>query len=106
MLYDFLHGNDRSCLDAVILADLIQGALLPGPSLAAVHGDHQSQDLRACALADDRKRLADRGSRRSDIFYDNHPVSVIDRASQQDPLVAVVLDLFTVRAVADIPAVF
>ena len=81
MLHHFLHGHDGRGLEAVLFMDLCKSRFFSLSSFAAVHRNHQSQNVHIPLGLDDRKSLLDGGSRCGHILDDDYLIAIGNGAS-------------------------
>ena len=104
MLHNLCHGHNGRGLKTVLFADLSQCTLLSLAPLHTVHGNHKAQYLHISLSLHDGEGFLNRGTCRCHILDDYNPVAIPDGTSEQDTLIAVILDLLAVAAVADVLA--
>ena len=102
---DLPDGDDGEHLDAVVLAQLVQGGALPGPPLHPVHGDKQGLDVHVSHVLEQLDGLPHGGAGGDYILNDGHVVAVLGLIAHHGAALAVVLGLLAVEAVGQIPVI-
>ena len=90
---DLPDGDDGEHLDAVVLAQLVQGGALPGPPLHPVHGDKQGLDVHVSHVLEQLDGLPHGGAGGDYILNDGHVVAVLGLIAHHGAALAVVLGL-------------
>ena len=102
---DLPHGDDGEDLNAVVLAQLIQGGALPGAPLHPVHRDEQGFDVHVGHMLEQLDGLAHGGAGGDYVLHDGHVVPVLGLVAHHGTALAVVLGLLAVEAVGQIPVI-
>ena len=82
--------------------NLLKSTLFSLSPFHAVYRDYQPHRMHIFPGTNDRHRLLNGGSRGCHIFNNYHTISMLNRTSQKNSLISVILDFFSVGTVTDI----
>ena len=101
----FPDGDNRIDLDAIVLPQLIQSGTVPGTPLHPVHGDEQGADVHVRHMLEQFDGLPNSGASGDDILHDGDVVTRLRLIAHHNASFAVVLGLFAIEAVGQVPPI-